>query len=380
MELKNLNQHVRTLITLPITEAPVISCYQRLTNGHLADRNAFIERVRTLQHGLSGQTRRDFDAALARIEQFLQEELLPDAQGLAVFSRLGDEPFFLPLQFRVPLPNWIAVDSIPNIYHLIELKDTYHRYVVMIATEESVRILQVNLGSITAQMWDQRPELRKRVGREWTKTHFQRHRSERKRKFLKEAIKVLDELMTAGAYSHLILAGNSAVTSQVQKELPKHLLAKLIDTVPASGGTPLADVVQATLASFVEAEEQESLVTVGGLLHQLRTGGLAVAGTDPSFRALYRGQADVLVMSKEYEPGPGWSCGNCGKFDVESQRPDACPDCNALAFRQFDIKEQMVCEAEKFNCTVELVKQSDELVQQGGVGCLLSYRTPDEYA
>ena len=40
MELKNLKQHVRTLITLPITEAPVISCYQSLFNGHLVDRNA----------------------------------------------------------------------------------------------------------------------------------------------------------------------------------------------------------------------------------------------------------------------------------------------------------------------------------------------------
>ena len=150
MELKNLKQHVRTLITLPITEAPVISCYQSLINGHLVDRNACIERVRTLQRGLSGQTRQDFDAALARIEQFLEGELLPYAQGLAVFSRMCEEPFFLPLLFRVPLPNWIVVDGTPNIYHLIELKDTYHRYVVMIATNESVRILQVNLGTITA--------------------------------------------------------------------------------------------------------------------------------------------------------------------------------------------------------------------------------------
>ena len=305
--------------------------------------------------------------------------LLPNAKGLAVFSRAGEQPFFLPLQFQVPLPNWIALDSTPNIYHLVELKDTYDRYVVMIVTEESMRILQVNLGAITAQIWEQRPELRERVGREWTKTHYQRHRQERTRRFLKDAVNVLDQLMSAGGYTHLILAGQSPMTSQVQKVLPSHLQKQLIDIVPASGGTRLSDVVQATLSSFVEAEEQESRTTVADLVHQLRTGGLAVVGTGPSYRALRQGRVDMLVLSKEYEPGPGWSCDNCGHIDVESERLDACPECGACAFRQFNIKEQMARTAAACDCPVEVVEQSDELIHLGGVGCLLSYRLPDEY-
>ena len=39
----------------------------------------------------------------------------------------------------------------------------------------------------------------------------------------------------------------------------------------------------------------------------------------------------------------------------------------------------MVRKAEEFDCTVEVVSQSDELIHLGGVGCLLSYRLPDEY-
>jgi peptide subunit release factor 1 (eRF1) len=87
------------------------------------------------------------------------------------------------------------------------------------------------------------------------------------------------------------------------------LQKQLIDIVPASGATSrLSDVVEATLSSFIEAEEQESRTTVGNLIHQLRTGGLAVVGTGPSFCALQCGRVDVLVLSKEYDPGPGWSC------------------------------------------------------------------------
>ena len=33
MERQNLQKHVRTLITLPVADAPVISCYQALAAG-----------------------------------------------------------------------------------------------------------------------------------------------------------------------------------------------------------------------------------------------------------------------------------------------------------------------------------------------------------
>ncbi len=339
----------------------------------------FDERVQSLRRSLGLHEQQDFDFALARIEHMFATDILSNAKGLAAFSRGGEQPFLLPLQFQVPLPNWIAVDNVPNIYHLVELKDTYHRYVVMLVTKENWRILQVNLGAVTAQMWEERPELRDRIGREWSKSHFQRHRQERTRKFLKDAIGVLNQLMSAGGYTHLILAGQPAMTSQVHQNLPKHLQKQLLDIVPASGVTRLSDVVEATLCTFIEAEELESRTIVGNLIHQFRTGGLAVVGTGPSYRALHRGRVDILIMSKDYDPGRGWTCNRCGHIDVENELPEACPACQAREFDRFNTKERMVQKAEALDCTIEIVNQSDELSHLGGVGCLVSYRLPDEY-
>ena len=72
--------------------------------------------------------------------------------------------FMLPMQFAAPLPNWIAVYPTPNIYHLVELKDNYHRYVVLLAMPDRASILEVNLGAATTQAWINRSELRMRVG------------------------------------------------------------------------------------------------------------------------------------------------------------------------------------------------------------------------
>jgi hypothetical protein len=379
MELASLQQRIRELATLPETDAPVISCYVAIAKGRVKDRNVFEHQHRSIQHGWEGASGQDLAQARQRIEAYLAGGLLPNTKGAAVFSRAGDQPYFLPLQFRVPLPNWGAADSTPNIYHLVELKDTYHRYVVMLCYETKARILEVNLGSVTAHLWKERPELRQRVGREWTKEHYQNHRRNRTERFIKEKVEILEKLMSAGGHSHLILAGHPTMTSRVQSKLPKHLAEKLVDMVPAPREAADTDIVKATLASFIEQEEKESRAAADEVERQIRTGGLAVSGTEASLRALRRQQADMLVIVRSFNPDPGWSCTLCGFVGVQQERPKACPECGATELQDVDVKEAMVKLAERQGCRVEVVNQSESLAGLGGVGCLLRYRLPDEY-
>ena len=367
------------LASLPETDAPVISCYLTVHNGRIKHRIAFEGQVSPLTRGLTGQMRQDFEDALEPIGQYLTEELLPEANGVAIFCRAGGDPFFLPLQFRVPLPDWMAVDTTPNIYHLVELKDTYHRYVVMISTEESVRICGVNLGAVTEQLWKQRPELRERVGREWTKEHYQNHRRDRAQKFLKEQIEILDRVMSEGGYTHLVLAGHPTSTSRVRSELPKHLAAKLIDVVAVSAKTPVSDIVMATLGSFIEQEEKESRAAAEEIVRQVQTGGLAVVGTTASLQALRREQVDTLVMASSYSPGIGWKCAHCGSIGSPRERPGACTECGGIELMDLDIRETIVRLAEQQGCLVEVVNQSEPLEESDGVGCLLRFRLSSEY-
>ena len=378
VEIKTLQKHVRTLVTLEETEAPVISCYLNLESGVSGYRNPLDERIRLLQASLKDDTRRQFEEALNSIETFIATELSPDAKGAAVFSRGGDRPFFLPLQFRVPLPNWLALNSTPNIYHLVELKDTYHRFVAVISTHSEARIMGVNLGSVTEQVWKERPELSERVGREWTKEHYHDHRKKRGRQFIEDKIKILDSLMSAGGYTHLILSGDPRMTSRVRNALPKHLAAKLTDVVVSSGRDRISDVVAAALASFVQQEERESRAMVERLQHELNTSGLAVVGADASLSALKWKQANVLLLAKSYNPDLGWSCAECDAIGSNRAIHDVCPECGSKGLGDLDIKEEMVRIAEKSGCLVEIVDTSDFLIDIGGVGCLLRYRMPEQ--
>lgn len=374
MDLKMLQKYIRTLVTLEETNAPVISCYLTLGDEPSSWRTAFNQRLHVLQRTLRGDAREGFEEAVDQIEGYLDSELAPESKGVAIFARGGEKPFFLPLQFQVALPTWLVVNSTPNIYHLVEMKDTYHRFVIMLFSTENARILEVNLGAITEAIWRERPELRKRVGREWTKEHYQSHRHERTDKFLKEMLAVLDGLMRAGGHTHLILAGNPWETARLRQALPKRLSAKLVDTIPASGNDQISDVVATTLSLFIEVEEQESQAMVEKLQHEIVSDGLAVVGEEQTLQALSAGQADVLIIAKACSLANGWLCTDCAMLTVSAMAPHQCAHCGTGKFRMVELREELVRLAEQNGTTVEVVQQSDELVQLGGVGALLRYR------
>lgn len=379
MEVKELQKHIRTLATLEETDAPVISCYLNLESSLLSAHTNLLARSQKLNKGLTGSERWDFQAGLGRIEDYLYSEVKPETKGVALFFRQGMQPFWLAMQFRVPLPNWMAFDTVPNIYHLVELKDTYHRYVVVLSTEESARILEVNLGTVTEEVWRARPELRQRVGREWSREHYYNHRRNKTDQFIKEKIAVVEQLMSAGGHTHLILAGNPRLTSQIRKELPKQLQEKLVDTIVASGNDKLADVVTATLSAFIEQEEIESQALAERLRREIYTGGLAVIGTRETYSALQAVQVEAIVMAKDYSPQLGWKCQTCDGSGLTPPERSKCSECKSDLIKPMDLREEMILLAERRGCHVEIVNHSPWLQEAGGVGALLRYLSPQQY-
>jgi len=80
---------------------------------------------------------------------------------------------------------------------------------------------EVHTGSITGSLWVERSEQRKRIGRAWTKEHYQNHREDRGSKFIREKIRILGRVMSVGGHTHLILAGNPQRIARLTKALPK---------------------------------------------------------------------------------------------------------------------------------------------------------------
>jgi len=189
MDRDDLQKNVRILATMKETEMPVVSCYLNTEQGYPSCQAFLAERTILLKRIIPPEQRDSLDHSLERIESYVHENAYArDVRGIAVFVRTVENPFLLGLRFHVPLPNLLLVDSVPNIFHLVELKETYDRYVVVLMTGKRAAILEINLGTVTRQTWSEHPALPERVSREWTKEQYQRHRRKQTEEAIREKI------------------------------------------------------------------------------------------------------------------------------------------------------------------------------------------------
>ena len=81
----------------------------------------------------------------------------------------------------------------------------------------------------------ERPELRERLGREWTREHYQNHRQQRDQQFVKEKVAVIERLMAKRGHNTLLLAGEPRFVKRLRSALPKHLEARVAGGDPHRG-------------------------------------------------------------------------------------------------------------------------------------------------
>lgn len=368
--VERLSSTIRTLITLDPTEAPVVSCYLDPATAHAA----ISERESDLLAVVAPAQRDVLADAFDRVRAYLSNELAASTRGVAVFARGGNQPMFVAMQFRVPLPVHVGVGEVPNVYHLVELKDTYDRYVVFITSERYSRIIEIDLGAATKELWTQSPDLRDRVRDKWTRDHYQRRRRDRDHHVIDEEVALVEKLVLEGKHAYLMLAGPAHRTAFVRSRLSPALQQRLVDTHAVSTLARIDDVVAQTLDRFIATEQQESLDAVSELVLALRRGGLAVAGTQRTIDALHSGRADLLVLAKTYPSGPAWQCRKCGWIDMLAERPATCSACDAVErVVSVERREALVRLAERSSVEIELVAESRPLMSIGGVGCLLRF-------
>lgn len=296
----SLEDLIVKLVGIDANESPLISCYVDLTQPREGQIASIQQRSAVARTGLRGQARNDFDDANNEILDYLKRRKPQAKKSLAVFSRWGNEPLFLALELEAPLEDQVTVDDLPMVYPLVACKDKLHRFVVVITSEAEARILEVVIGQVTESILAKRPELRKRVGREWTKEHFQSHKRNRHTQFLKEKVALVEQLMARKGYNHLIILGSSPNTSRLTAALPKRLQDRVINPKDSVTSCNVSDALKEAIQLFIEEEERESQSTVNRLHSGIMSNGLAVAGHKAVMQALDAGQADTLVILDNY--------------------------------------------------------------------------------
>jgi peptide subunit release factor 1 (eRF1) len=287
-----------------------------------------------------------------RLSIYLQTELRPSANGVALFS-CSAAGLFEAVQVEAPFPEHrLFVASTPHLYPLAHFLDHYRRYAAVVANTSAARIFVFGLGEPLAAREVSNPKVKRHKEGGWSQMRYQRHVDNVHLLHAKEVADVLTRLVRAEQLELVVVAGDDVIVPLLREHLPKEVNEKMVEVQTLDARSPEHAVLATTFEAFRRHDERSDAALVGRLLDEYRGGGLGVAGLKDVQAALETGQVDELVLSAT---------------PTAIQGDDGAPGDAALA-------DRLVSRARLTSARVTFVEDQNLLADVGGVGALLRYR------
>jgi peptide chain release factor subunit 1 len=259
-------------------------------------RKAFRDRLRTYRPHSPEHT--SFSRDVERIDTYLQRDLRPSADGLAVFACAGADDFFEAIQLDVPVGfHRLYVENQPHLYPLARIDDQYPRFAAVVLDTNLARIFVFSTGQRVKERQVQSPKTKHVKVGGWSQARFQRHVEQYHQHHVKEVVDQLDRVVRADNIERIVVAGDEVVVPLLTKELTPALAARVVDIVRLDITAPDREVLETTLAALRRRDAETDAQVVDQLLDAVRGDGLGVVGPYDTLQALGRGQVDELVVT-----------------------------------------------------------------------------------
>jgi peptide subunit release factor 1 (eRF1) len=373
----SIDEHLERLIAFEATTLPVISLYlnsqsdgRGRVNFDGFIRRELIPRAKTFPSG--SPERQSFDDDITKIQEFLENELKPSANGIAIFACSGVD-LFEAIQMNAPLEdNYLYVYNQPHLYHLTRLDDEYPRYAALVTDANNARIFVFGLGETleTEQVKGKKVQ-RVKVGG-WSQARYQRRVENAHASHAKEAIEALEKIVQQDDIKHVILAGDPQMAPLLEEHMPKHLASKVVDVMKIDLKASDQEVFQATFDRMREEDAKTDVEKVERLLREYRARALAVVGPDATIEALANGQVDELVISASLEGTHG------EEKQIEAilapEVPDSTGGTDSDEPRSVLLADLLVTKAKQTDAKVTFIQDAELLKDVDGVGAFLRWR------
>jgi protein required for attachment to host cells len=366
----------------PEEDSPVLSVYLNVDQGLAVNLNRGFEAAlkgllqRTEKKLRSESEKRGFEEDSKRVVSFVSD-YQPEAKGIVIFCDASRD-FFWHRSLEVVLENGIHWSRRPYIRTLLEARDEFERYGVILADRARARLFKVFLGEIEeikealAQADVHRfdasgtDQLRSQMS-------FQRRADEHARRHLKNVADQMDKLGEKHRFDRLVLAGTQEVVGELKNLLSDRLKKSLVGAIALPIDAGSAEILRETVALQEEYERKGEESLVKNLLTSAAKNQLAVTGLTATLEGILDGRIRQLIYVHGFLE-EGAECRQCGSlFDSPL---DQCPRCDGGVRRLEDLLEAMVVRVASGGGSVEQVRgtAAEELARKaGGVGAYLRF-------
>ena len=303
----------------------------------------------------------------------------PHAHTLAMFFDSLDG-FFWHDEFNVPVDGEVRWDREMFLQPLVAFNDEFEKYGIVLLDHANMRLFLMDMGlikEIANEHFSQKAVQHIRgVGMDHmcSGSRVQRKADEKVRANLRRMIKDVDSLVTTEHVEHLILAGSSEITSELQGLLPKRLALRVVGSIDLSLEVAPSEVLAKASRLAEDHERKGEMVSVREVVTAAAKNGRAVAGLTHTLYAVNRRRVWQLIYAAGYRVA-GFECAKCsalGTLHVES-----CVYCGGALRPVQDVVERAVEHTIRYGAKIEVVRgeAADTLNQNGGIAAFLKART-----
>ena len=376
-----LRDILRRLAEAEAPELPILSVYldvrPEATGQSPARRASFTvlrDRLREIEETYwpRGADYDSFVADRQRIETFLESELDPATEGVALFACDGIGLWEV-VQAGVPFRDSVSAGSRPDLFQLARLIDQHETAVVAVLDSNTARLFVTRSGVMTERGGpdDGTESYRKRDIGGWSQARYQRHIDKHIADFAASSARAIEELVGREAASRVVLAGDEVAVGPLMEALSQSVRERVAEVarIAIRASRDEIDAEIRPILDRVEADEGTELADQ--LIGLVRANGLAVTGVDATRQMLEAGAVDTLVLA-----------------GLPGEPPDAAPGHDARALQDRDeiteegedrsldleMRNELVRLAALSSAEVEVVAGHEGLAHAGGVGALLRYR------
>jgi peptide chain release factor subunit 1 len=285
-----------------------------------------------------------FEADAARINEFVEKEVAPQTEGLALFACNAND-LFETVEAAVPFENQVTADERADVYQLARLEDEYETSVIAVVDSNTARLFVRSGGKLSeAGGPDDDPVSYSRHDQGgWSQARFSRHIDNHIKNFAGQSAEAIRDLVARVDAQHVILAGDEVAIPPLKDALSREVLDKVRSVVRIGIRAERDDIAEIVEPILAQVEEEEGRSLVGRLVGEVRRGALGAAGLDETKRALEAGQVDTLVIDDQRE------------MPAEQ-------------------RAELARLAATTSARIEVVSGDSALIALGGVGALLRYR------
>jgi peptide chain release factor subunit 1 len=374
-----LTDQLDRLATFEPAPYPVVSLYLSTTPGqtgkdefHRFVKKEFAARSRTWPAG--SPERESLDADFARINSYLEAELKPSANGVAIFAcSAGD--LFEAVQMDAPIAqHWLSIGDRPHLYPLARVASQHPRYAAVVADTNSARILLVALGAVVDSQEITGVKTRRTSQGGWSQARYQRHVENFHQQHAREVVERLERILQHEQIEHVLLAGDEVILPLLREQMPKHLQERIVDHLRLDTKAPITAVLGAAVESLKRVNERGDREKVEAAVDAYRANGLATVGPDGTLAALENGQVDELLLTATLGGLQKIRSRRAEGADDTGIETEASGEAAGADPEQVKLADDLVTKARQTGARVTFIEDPSLLDAHGGVAALLRYR------